>query len=377
WDALPKDFTFYAVKYINRLDGFYLRRGEDVVTGQGGNSTLDTTTTRHADYIVKDEVVELITHSLTEIEFPVTVTDGQGQDRNLTLLLEFDDSGTITVSENASATNYTATGGGTFVHKSESEESWGDESRNAVYLDYEIDHNEIHVETADTLVLRERGVGMETFTPVLPYIFILIDICRNIMKYIYDTGFYLTALALLASGTKDNPSNFTMEKPQSVAVQDSFNTNYRPLKTYIDSVNSNFTLGAGVSLSEYNEQGVVYRLVNSNFQEVTTGYGMKHGAVVQSDGGLALEPVTDFLSAAEEAGILVYGHTLAWHANQNAEYLNSTIAPTLEESEGPTWDVISSADFETDDASNYQSNENAIMSFTADGEGANGEGRAL
>ncbi|HLR26904.1 MAG TPA: endo-1,4-beta-xylanase [Fodinibius sp.] len=142
-------------------------------------------------------------------------------------------------------------------------------------------------------------------------------------------------------------------------------------------MNSNFTLGAGVSLSEYNEQGVVYRLVNSNFQEVTTGYGMKHGAVVQSDGGLALEPVTDFLSAAEEAGILVYGHTLAWHANQNAEYLNSTIAPTLEESEGPTWDVISSADFETDDASNYQSNENAIMSFTADGEGANGEGRAL
>ncbi|HLR26903.1 MAG TPA: DUF5627 domain-containing protein [Fodinibius sp.] len=168
WDALPKDFTFYAVKYINRLDGFYLRRGEDVVTGQGGNSTLDTTATRHADYIVKDEVVELNTHSLTEIEFPVTVTDGQGQDRNLTLLLEFDDSGTITVSENASATNYTATGGGTFVHKSESEESWGDESRNAVYLDYEIDHNEIHVETADTLVLRDRGVGMETFTPVLP-----------------------------------------------------------------------------------------------------------------------------------------------------------------------------------------------------------------
>src|SRR5699024_1359150 len=117
--------------------------------------------------------------------------------------------------------------------------------------------------------------------------------------------------------------------------------------------------------------------VNSNFHEVTAGYGMKHGAVVQADGSLALEPVTDFLSAAENAGISVYGHTLVWHANQNAEYLNGTIAPTLVESNGPTWDLVIGADFETDDASNYESNTNAIMSFTADGEGANGVGRAL
>src|SRR5699024_942130 len=33
--------------------------------------------------------------------------------------------------------------------------------------------------------------------------------------------------------------------------------------------------------------------------------------------------------------------------------------------------------FETNDASNYESNEDAPMSFTAVGEGANGEGRAL
>src|SRR5699024_12750384 len=123
------------------------------------------------------------------------------------------------------------------------------------------------------------------------------------MKYLYNIGFYLTALVLLASCTKDNPSNFTMEKPQSVAVQDSLNTNYSPLKTYIDSVNSNFTLGAGVSLSEYNEQGVVYRLVNSNFQEVTTGYGMKHGAVVHADGGIALEAGSGYLSDGVRDGI--------------------------------------------------------------------------
>src|SRR5699024_10599810 len=130
------------------------------------------------------------------------------------------------------------------------------------------------------------------------------------------------------------------------ALQDSLNK-YAPLKTYIDSVNSDFILGAAVSMGVYTGQGVMYGLVNSNFHEVTAGYGMKHGAVVQADGSLALEPVTDFLSAAENAGISVYGHTLVWHANQNAEYLNGTIAPTLVESNGPTWDLVIGADFET------------------------------
>lgn len=197
------------------------------------------------------------------------------------------------------------------------------------------------------------------------------------MKQLYKLVLSLTVFAIVASCTEDNPSNFTMEKPESVAVQDSLNNNYEPLKTYIDSVNSDFTLGAGVSVSGYTEGDIMYRLVNSNFQEVTAGYGMKHGAVVQSDGSLALEPVTNFLAAAEDGGISVYGHTLAWHANQNAEYLNSTIAPTEIESDGPTWDLVTGADFETDDASNYESNANAVTSFTADGEGANGEGRAL
>lgn len=194
------------------------------------------------------------------------------------------------------------------------------------------------------------------------------------MKQFYKTGLYLLALVMFVSCTKDNPANFVMEKPQSVAVQDSINNNYETLKSYI---NSDFKLGAGVSVGIYTEQGVMYRLINSNFNEITAGYGMKHGAVVQADGSMALEGVNNFMSAAEEAGVSVYGHTLVWHANQNAEYLNSTIAPTVVESTGPTWDVISSADFETDDASNYQSNTGAVTSFTAEGDGAGGEGRAL
>ncbi|MDR8393359.1 DUF5627 domain-containing protein [Aliifodinibius sp. S!AR15-10] len=164
WDVVPKDYTFYAVKYINRLDGFYLRRGEDLFTGPNGNTE---TRVRRAEHVVKDEVVELNTQTLTQVEFPIAIQDNQGNDINVTILLDFDDQGNITVSDNA--TDYSATGSGTFINKSESTESWGDKSRNAIYLDYEIDwdSSQRFVETADTLVLRDRGVGMETFTPAL------------------------------------------------------------------------------------------------------------------------------------------------------------------------------------------------------------------
>lgn len=165
WAVAPKDYTFYAVKFINRLDGFYLRRGEDVFTDINGNTE---TRVRHAESIVKDEVVELNTMSLTRVEFPFTIEDSQGNNINVSILLDFDDQGNITVSDNA--TDYTASGSGSLVNKSESEESWGQESRNAIYLDYQIDwdNSQRHVATADTLVLRDRGVGMETFNPVLP-----------------------------------------------------------------------------------------------------------------------------------------------------------------------------------------------------------------
>ncbi|UJH90792.1 endo-1,4-beta-xylanase [Antarcticibacterium sp. 1MA-6-2] len=196
------------------------------------------------------------------------------------------------------------------------------------------------------------------------------------MKSLYKIGFCVAGLSLITSCTDYEPlDNFQVEKPESIANQEELNS-YDALKTYLGEDASNITLGAAVSIQEYNTKGVMYRLVNSNFQEVTAGYGMKHGAVVREDGSLNLADVGKFLETANAAGLSVYGHTLVWHANQNAEYLNSTIAPTVTGG-GPSWDEVTSADFETDEAANYESNVNAVISYTADGEGADGEGRAL
>ncbi|GAF04035.1 endo-1,4-beta-xylanase [Saccharicrinis fermentans] len=44
---------------------------------------------------------------------------------------------------------------------------------------------------------------------------------------------------------------------------------------------------------------------------------------------------------------------------------------------GPSWNIVSGADFETEDASNYQIDLTSSISFSNDGEGAEGKGRAL
>ncbi|WP_348636197.1 DUF5627 domain-containing protein [Rhodohalobacter sp. SW132] len=165
WEVEPKDYTFYAIKYINHYDGFYLRRGEDMFTDENGDTE---TRIRRTESVVKDEVVDLLTQSLTQVSFPYTIPDSDGNDINITILLDFDDQGNITVSDDSD--EYTASGSGTFVNQSESEESWGEKNRNAIYLDYvvEWEQSQRRVETADTLVLRDRGIGLETFSPELP-----------------------------------------------------------------------------------------------------------------------------------------------------------------------------------------------------------------
>lgn len=194
------------------------------------------------------------------------------------------------------------------------------------------------------------------------------------MKYLNRFLVCSGLLASLFSCADPDPLAFEVEKPEGLEAQEDINS-YAPLKSYKDST-SNFTLGGAVSISDYINKGVMYRLINKNFDELTVGYGMKHGAIVQNDGSMNFAQVNELIDAAQQAGTSIYGHTLTWHANQNAEYLNSTIAPTVIGG-GPSWDEIAGADFETDEAANYEAKENDSMSFTAAGEGADGEGRAL
>ncbi|WP_245949396.1 endo-1,4-beta-xylanase [Echinicola strongylocentroti] len=148
------------------------------------------------------------------------------------------------------------------------------------------------------------------------------------IRYINILG--ILAISLGTSCVDYVPTDeYQVEKPESIALQEELNA-YQTLKSYVDSTaHPNFILGGAVTQSEYADKGVMYRLINSNFNEITAGYGMKHGAVVQSDGSLLLDGVNAMYVAAASAGTSIYGHTLCWHANQNAGYLNGLLEPLV------------------------------------------------
>jgi hypothetical protein len=157
-----KNYTLYAVKYINTWTGNYLRRGVDNMESKNGNTALNKAIVRRNQYVEKDEVKALSTQSLTQTIFPVVFKGMGNVDVNCPLLLTFDNSGNCTVA--AAAAGFTATGSGKFVKKGE-KNSWGAKDRDAIYLNYQVEHTDMRVSSADTLVLRDRGVKMETFAP--------------------------------------------------------------------------------------------------------------------------------------------------------------------------------------------------------------------
>ncbi|MDR6562190.1 MULTISPECIES: endo-1,4-beta-xylanase [unclassified Arcicella] len=146
------------------------------------------------------------------------------------------------------------------------------------------------------------------------------------MNKLYKVVLGLTTL-MVTSCTKYEALEFSVIKPESATAQEDIDA-YPALKSYINRTTyPNFKFGVALSLSDYVNKGVMYRLANKNFDEIVLGYEMKHGAVVQADGSLALDNVSKLLATAKDGGIAVYGHTLCWHANQNANYLKGVIAP--------------------------------------------------
>lgn len=153
-----KNYILYAVKYINKWHGNYLRRGKDVITG-----SVNQTLVRRQQYVEKDEVIHLPTYTLKQLELPVTVKDDGGNNINFKILLSFDSADKCTIT--SLTQGITASGSGSFVKKGE-KKSWGNVDRDALYIQYEATLSNMKVATTDTLVMRDRGVVMETFTPV-------------------------------------------------------------------------------------------------------------------------------------------------------------------------------------------------------------------
>ena len=156
-------------------------------------------------------------------------------------------------------------------------------------------------------------------------------------------GLGLVALLALSSCADDKFSEFRTDMTQNKKDYLYLN-NYEPLKKYVQDLkdagkcNPDFKLGIALAAADFNEQGIVYCLAGSNFDEMTAGNAMKYASCVDNKGVMNFGNVTNFVSNAKEAGLTIYGHTLAWHSQQNNKYLNGLIKdkelPPAEENPG-------------------------------------------
>lgn len=129
---------------------------------------------------------------------------------------------------------------------------------------------------------------------------------------------------LLASCVDHFDQNFETVRPDKEA-QYGYLEQYDALKEYIKD-RPNFHLGIGTTVDEYNKKELVYALTNSNFNETVAGNAMKMASCVADDGSMDFDKVKEYVKNATDAGLSVYGHTLAWHAQQPNKYLNRLIA---------------------------------------------------
>ncbi len=161
WALSPKDYILYAIKYMNPYDAYYLRRGVDDVTGNGGNTALNTVNVYHAKYVEDDQVCRAFTRSLNEVSISLATREKDSNtDVPFELILNFDENGSCTISKPDTVTTYSVTGNGKLVADGG---MWGGIERDIMYLQYSVDFGLSTHSFSDTLVIRDRAVKIETF----------------------------------------------------------------------------------------------------------------------------------------------------------------------------------------------------------------------
>lgn len=163
----------------------------------------------------------------------------------------------------------------------------------------------------------------------------MIDKCHSnnliIMKLKnINLGLGLMALLALSSCADDKFSEYRTDMTKNLKDYQYLN-NYEPLKKYVEDMkaagkcNPDFKLGIALEAAEFNKQALVYCLAGSNFNEMTAGNAMKMASCVKDDGSMDFSLVKEFVKNAKDAGLTIYGHTLAWHSQQPNKYLNGLI----------------------------------------------------
>jgi len=108
---------------------------------------------------------------------------------------------------------------------------------------------------------------------------------------------------------------------------------------------ADFPIGLAISEGTYKNSAAYREALGTHASSTTFGYYMKHGALVDDGGNVNFTNADEIFNAVTAQGVDVFGHTLGWHTNQNADYLKTIVGG----GSGPTAvNLISNGGFDTD-----------------------------
>ncbi|MEI8204017.1 MAG: DUF1735 domain-containing protein [Bacteroidota bacterium] len=162
WEVKAQNYTIYAIKYVNKYNGYYLKRGveQDITTGVTATAKGYGWEKKFIEYTTF--IPKLSTLSLTKLLYSDKLAVSSV---NFKGIMEVAADNTVTIiKEPTSTTNISGTG--KYVVGLE---QWGGKQRNAFYLNYTVTDPATSktYSVKDTLVIRDNAVAVETFTPVI------------------------------------------------------------------------------------------------------------------------------------------------------------------------------------------------------------------
>ena len=101
-----------------------------------------------------------------------------------------------------------------------------------------------------------------------------------------------------------------------------------PLKTYVDRTKHPiFKFSGAIEAWDFNSNQSLRDTIAANFDEIVAGNSMKYASCVDGGGNLNFNTVIQFCEQAKAKNITIYGHTLAWHSQQQPSYLLGLMKP--------------------------------------------------
>ena len=169
WTVAPKDFTLFAVKFVNPYHGSYLHYGSCEVKNAGG--VREEGTTYSTPYVENNEIWKLSTVSRAGVSltgtFKSSLMTGSFQMRLNFASDDYLASGGVNCTiEGMAGSPYTISGTGRYAIDAE---EFGGKKRDAIYLTYSISNGTYTYTATDVLVFRDKGIVLETFTPTIKH----------------------------------------------------------------------------------------------------------------------------------------------------------------------------------------------------------------